>query len=169
MILAMMAAFAADPEAERISEALLQSVKEGEWRAVERRYLELVRDHPAGLDGLIHQTGAQAARQRGELLLASQRLLRVRETETGYRHAAADLDLFREQTGLVMLHVAEPGPLKAATMPFLPDMRLAIENASAALESTGYYVGLLPVGEYTLGPRTFEVTPGFDWHVVDAM
>ncbi|MEZ4318484.1 MAG: hypothetical protein R3F61_13310 [Myxococcota bacterium] len=160
---------AADPEADRIAESLVQSVREGEWRAVERRYTELVKAHPSGLSGPIHQTASQAARMRGDLLLAAQRLLRVRADGEGYDRAHADLKILEQSTGLVMVW-AEPTATDAAltptAVPFAPDMKLAIENASAKLQSDGVFVGLLPTGEYTLGSRTFTVSPGFDWHVV---
>jgi len=167
LMLWSLSAFGADPEAERIAESLIQSVREGEWRAVERRYLELVRDHPSGLSGPIHHTGAQAARQRGELLLAAQRLLRVRERGQSYTAAQGDLEQLRAQTGLVILTLPEgvTPALRPSAVPFASDLRVSIEEAEKTLVSTGVFVGLLPVGEYTMGANTFRVRAGFDWQL----
>ncbi len=161
-LLFMMSAWAVDPEAERIAESVYAAARDRQWRAVERRYVQLVADHPSGLDGKIHMMGAEAARAEGRLLAVAQRLQRVRPDEEGGTTASQAFARLEKETGLVYIGVTEPTKLVPSKIPFTPDLKASIEHASAELEDNGAFVGLLPVGSYTLGTLTFEVRPGFD-------
>jgi hypothetical protein len=53
------------------------------------------------------------------------------------------------------------GPeLVPAAMPFAQDQRASIEAARQEIAATGYFTGLIPAGDYTLGPDSFTVIAG---------
>jgi hypothetical protein len=50
------------------------------------------------------------------------------------------------------------GPeLKPAVMPFDGDQVASIKHAQTTILGTGYFSGMLPVGDYTLGAGSFRV------------
>jgi hypothetical protein len=160
-LLLSLGAWAADPEAERISESIFAASRDRQWRAVERRYLQLVNDHPSGLNGAIHMMAAESAREEGRLLRVAQRLQHVRPDEEGGDTARQALERLQKETGLVYIGLSEKAKLIPEAVPFAPDLKAAIEHASAELEANGAFVGLLPVGTYSLGSMKVEVRPGF--------
>lgn len=161
MILWMLGlAFAADPEGERLSEELERYVKDRKWTAVERTYERLVASHPDTLNNLIHQSASKAARSRGDLLLAAQRLQRTSRDGMAIDAIGADLKNLSETTGLVMFAGKELTP---ASMPFAPDLRQAVIFAQEQIAANGYFVGLIPVGTYRLEGKEVKVEPGFRW------
>lgn len=161
VLLLSLSAFAADPEAERIAESIYSAARDRQWKAVERRYVQLIDDHPSGLDGKIHMMGAEAARADGRLLQVAQRLQRVLPSEEGGPTAQEALERLESATGLVYIGMTEKAELVPDKVPFAPDLKAAIETASAELKSNGSFVGLLPAGSYTLGDLRIDVRPGF--------
>ena len=55
--------------------------------------------------------------------------------------------------------------LVVAEMPFEPDARLAVERAVTSLDEEGEFVGMLPVGDYELAGKPFQVVAGYTAHV----
>ena len=155
-------ALAIDPEADRIADEMLKYAKTGKWRAVERRYVQLLREYPDVLDNESHHLAAAAARESGNLLGAAQRLMRIEEAKAQAGAAIGDLKALEQQTGLVMLTGKE---LVTSAMPFDPHFRKAVDAACSKIKEEGVFVGLLPAGGYTLDGRVFEVAPGFVWQV----
>lgn len=157
----LLTAWAADAEGERIVEEMPLLVRDGKWIAVERAYQRLLADHPSVITSEVHRMGAGAARARGDLLRTAQRLQRVRTGTVGHPESVGDLALLAENTGLVRVE-ADGVELATDALPFAPELRLAVEGAIEQTRAEGWFVGLLPVGTYRLGDRTFEVSPGFD-------
>ncbi|MEZ4317910.1 MAG: hypothetical protein R3F61_10410 [Myxococcota bacterium] len=157
-------AFAVDNEGIRLAGELESMLKESKWLGVEKAYVKLVNNHPQTLRPAHHLAGAEAAKARGELLLASQRLMRIPEGVDEHAQARAELELFEHQTRLVVLQ--DPGELVPEAQPFNPALQDAIQFASRQLDETGHYVGLLPSGRYTLQGRPFSVGSGFEYTVV---
>ena len=60
------------------------------------------------------------------------------------------------------LVVTPPRPVEMtpAQMPFAPDQRLAVELAQKSLREDGVFIGMLPVGDYNIAGRQFDVTQG---------
>ncbi|MCB9674923.1 MAG: hypothetical protein H6737_07385 [Alphaproteobacteria bacterium] len=157
-------AFGADMEGLRLAGELESYLQENKWGGVEKAYVKLVRNHPQTLAPAHHLAGAEAAKNRGELMLAAQRLSRIPEGAAEFTQAQADLDLFEHQTRLVIID--QPGKLDSTVLPFNPSLRAAMDFAKAELERAQYFVGLLPSGEYSLDGVPFQVTQGFQFSVV---
>lgn len=155
----MSLAFAVDAEGERIVEELPALVRDSKWLAVERAYVKLLERHPSVITSQVHRMGAIAARAEGDLLVAAQRLQRVRAGTEGHPEAVGDLKVLGDTTGLVRVE-AGGRALAPEALPFAPDLRKATELAVARTSQDGYWIGLLPAGTYTVGERTFEVVPG---------
>lgn len=159
-------AHAVDAEGERIAEELLRYAADGRWNAVGDQYERLLQTDPGGIPGELHRLGAQAARLEGELLLSAQRLQRVRVEDEAFEAARADLDVLHAGTGLVMVQVRDRDGFEALEMPFAPELRVAVEQATEAVRREGRFVGLLPVGRYTVDGTPLQVRPGTSWQVL---
>lgn len=169
MIWWLAAAFAAphvDAEGVRLGEELQALAASNNWVGVERKYAELVRNHPRSLDGGSHLLGAQAAQSRGDLMLAAQRWQRVLPADPTHPQAKAELERVARGARLVALENPERLVLTRSELPFDPGLKLAVERAAALAQRDGLFVGLLPLGTYSLGDTTLEVGSGFDWQVL---
>lgn len=155
-----------DAEGVRLGEELRALAASNNWIGVERKYGELLRNHPRSLDGGSHLLGAQAAQSRGDLMLAAQRWQRVPPADPAHPQANAELERVARGARLVALENPDRLPLTRAELPFDPGSRVAIERAAMAVERDGLFVGLLPMGTYELGDTTLQVGSGFDWQVL---
>lgn len=164
MMLLWSMAFALDAEGERVAEELLKYAADGKWNAVEAQYTRVLRDHPSQMTDELHRLGAQAARTNGDLLLSAQRLQRVPEASDDHAAAQQDLSVLQNGTGLVMVRARKT--FAPVAKPFAPDLRLAVDHAAEQVGDRGWFVGLLPVGDYQVDGVTLHVAPGFHWQVL---
>lgn len=172
LLLSIAPAFSADySEAEhvRISSDIQQMASHQLWEGVEKKFQELVAMEAAAgqsimtFDDLL--AGAYAARARGRMLDARERLSRAAKLDGPLERSkeVADwLDSIRSNFGQVRLlaHNARNVPLTVDVMPLDPDQRLAVETAVAMVQRTGAYQGLLPKGNYSFAGHAFKVEPG---------
>lgn len=79
-----------------------------------------------------------------------------------YKAASASNDVANIQTRYGQVNIKEKkGELtKEGGLPFAPDERAALEKGAEAVKANGKFEGYLPIGKYTLGGKTFEVTAG---------
>lgn len=79
-----------------------------------------------------------------------------------YKGGNASNDVANIQTRFGQVTIKEKkGELtKEGGMPFAPDERAALDKAVEAIKASGKFDGYLPLGKYTLGTKTFEVTAG---------
>ncbi|MEZ4240610.1 MAG: hypothetical protein R3F59_31550 [Myxococcota bacterium] len=111
--------------------------------------------------------GAQAALARGEALTALQRLQAATEPasslgDPGRPACEALLADVEGRYGSVQVTVYVPKvpKLERAEAPFAPDEQAAIEEARKRIGKERRFLGLLPVGAYTLGDEAFAVAAG---------
>lgn len=132
------------------------------WGGVEDAWLEMVTlgvDIPVNLRML----AADSARIRGDAWAAYQRLgdvLRLATPEEAEANGVAgQMQIYREGWGRVTVRRVEATPiaLGVAAFPLMPEGRAAVDFATKQLKTTGGFDGLLPVGDYTVGPYPVAV------------
>lgn len=153
---------ALEAEHVRLSEEMRMLASRNAWRGVEDSYqkLEALAEQGVALSVDDVWYGAQAARSLGDLSTAYARLKTaqslgtneaidqwVNDIEASY--GAVELSVDPRYAGSVALTPAE--------MPFDPEGRGAIEAAQQSIAETRAYRGLLPLGRYELGDRSFDV------------
>ncbi len=163
---------AAKAEHVRLSEDMRRLAKRGHWRGVDRSYrgMEELTRKDVVLTYDDHYLGAQAARELGNVTLVYRRLVKAKAV-----NATADvtnwIDDILRQYGEVDLIIPDrykgETNLVVAVMPLQPDRRSTIGMAQQRIQEGRSYSGLLPGGEYTFGPHTFNVTPGGDTIVLE--
>lgn len=139
-------------EYQRLSDEMVRMAKAGNWTAVERSFsrMETI-GHPHTFRVLVN--AAHAARERGDIGLARERLLEADQLET-------DPDvkqwLWSIQQDYAPVFVAADLPanyrLVPAAMPFVPDKRRAVLFAQGQVVEDSAFKGLLPKGQYTFRP-----------------
>jgi hypothetical protein len=173
----------------RLVEEMKKLAARNAWTGVDRAYKSIesmgedafeLADKTAG----IHRLGAEAARNLGDfqryqdlLLLAKTSL----DTDVGQIDDTALKEVLDELTNIERTHGAvRIGPstepkskgkkaklqnpeLVPAEWPFATLSRKSIEVASTKVKETGYFAGLIPAGEYTLGDTSFMVDPGTEF------
>ena len=170
----------------RLEEEMKKLAAKNAWSGVARTYesLEKIGDEAfavASNAGGIHMLGAQAARNLGDIRRYKTLLLRAKTSfqaaggamdEATLQAVEAELSQIQAAYGVVRIGPrSEPksekkkaalrGPeLVPATMPFAQDQRASIEAARQKIAETGYFTGLIPAGDYTLGPESFTVIAG---------
>ncbi len=150
-------------EATRLAEDMSKLAERGFWKGVDRRYRELLALQ-AATDVVVsaddHLTGADAARNLGLIADLMARLDRAAAAGAPVDEAIARV---QRRFGWAELAIESRGsdvPLVLAREPFELDARQALEAARAQLDEDRRFAGYLPVGDYTLGPETFEVRSG---------
>jgi hypothetical protein len=170
----------------RLEEEIKKLAAKNAWSGVARTYesIEKLGDEAfavASNAGGIHMLGAQAARNLGDirryktlLLLAKTSLQAAGGAVDEATLQAVEAELSQIQAAYGVVRIAprsEPksakkkealrGPeLVPAAMPFAQDQRASIEAARQEIAATGYFTGLIPAGDYTLGPESFTVIAG---------
>jgi hypothetical protein len=153
---------ALEAEHVRLAEEMRMLASRNAWRGVEDSYekLDALADRGVVLTVDDIWFGAQAARSLGDLSTAYARLKTAQALGT---NDAIDqwVEDIESSYGPVELSVdARYGgsfALTPAEMPFDPEGRSAIEAAQESITETRAYRGLLPLGRYELGDRSFEV------------
>jgi len=129
------------------------------WSGADRAYTTLIEDK-VKLDPTDHFRGARAAMALGNINDTVERL----ERADGHEEARTLLAEILAAYGEVKLAV--PGshsggvPLRPAGPMVDATHRAVLEAAKDALQETGKYKGLLPVGTYKLGATPFDVIVG---------
>jgi hypothetical protein len=170
----------------RLEEEIKKLAAKNAWSGVARTYesIEKLGDEAfavASNASGIHMLGAQAARNLGDirryktlLLLAKTSLQAAGGAVDEATLQAVEAELSQIQAAYGVVRIAprsEPksakkkealrGPeLVPAAMPFAQDQRASIEAARQEIAATGYFTGLIPAGDYTLGPESFTVIAG---------
>jgi hypothetical protein len=153
---------ALEAEHVRLSEEMRMLASRNAWRGVEDSYQKLEALAERGVALTVDDVwyGAQAARSLGDLGTAYARLKTAQSigTNEAIDQWVADIEA---SYGSVELSVderyGESFELTPAQMPFDPEGRGAIEAAQRSIAETRAYEGLLPIGRYELGDRSFEV------------
>ncbi len=137
------------------------------WGGVEDAWVEM-----AGLGVEIpvnlRMLGADSARIRGDAWSAYQRLadvLRLATPEEAEANGVAgQMQIYRDGWGRVTVRRMEATPiaLGIVAFPLMPEGRAAVDFATKQLKTTGGFDGLLPVGDYTVGPYPFAVTASLE-------
>ena len=159
------AATAEEEQAEvvRLYEDMQKFEKRGNWDAVERKYLEILKYKKARPKHETHVLAARASDSTGDAGKTRIRLERALEVEE-IEETRAWLDSINANFVRVEITVSsdyETIPeLTPTAMPFFPDQQLAIAFADKKLQTTGRFKGMLPLGEYTMGAATFNLQKG---------
>ena len=140
----------------RLSETMQKLASRNAWEGVERTYQELGALGIPLTDG-DHYLAAQAAWSLGDVDAVR---LRLEQTL-----ALRDDQEIKQWLAEIHNHystaqLTSTGSLEIAEVPFAADQRAAVDYASAQLQSTGHFSGMLPNGNYTLGEHAFELFPG---------
>ena len=156
----------------RLSEDMRRLAKRAHWRGVDRSYrsMENLTRKDVVLSYDDHFLGAQAARELGNVTLVYRRLVKAKTVNATPDVTNWISDILR-QYGEVDLIIPDrykgETNLAVAVMPLQPDQRSTIGMAQQRIQEGRSYNGLLPGGEYTFGPHTFNVTPGGDTIVLE--
>ena len=173
-------------EVRRLEDEMNKLAAKNEWEGVDRTYksIEKISDEDFGLAQNaigIHRLGAEAARNLGDTRRYKTLLLRIKTSleaagdaidEASLREVEGSLEQIEMTYGSVRISPrSEPksekkkealrGPeLVQAAMPFGQVERTSIETARQEIMDTGYFTGMIPAGDYTLGDETFTVIAG---------
>ena len=142
----------------RLSSEMRRLAQRNIWTGVERAYQES-EALQTPLSFTDHVVGAHAAHARGDLATARERLMAAHRL----KEDPMVLDwLWTIDTRFaqVELHTVPGKTLEFSVPVFQPDLNRVLEHAATSLQSSGSYAGLLPIGQYSLGGKTFEVTAG---------
>lgn len=172
----------------RLAEEIIVGAEKRAWTGVDKKYNELENlgedafgsvENPAQ----IHQLGADAARALGHFEEFRIRLLLAKTAldtdigqidDTALRNILAELEGIKEFYGAIRIAPrSEPkskrkkeklsGPaleLIEGPPTFATGILFSIEVANNEITETGYFKGLIPAGEYTLGGMPFTVEKG---------
>ena len=163
---------AAAGEHTRLAEEMVRLAKRGHWRGVERSYESMAPLQRKGVQLTYddHYLGAQASRELGNVTRVYRRLLLAKGVKEDPAVVNWLGDLMR-QYGEVELIIPErykgEANLAVSVMPLQPDQRSTIGMAQQRIRDGLIYDGLLPGGEYTFGPHTFNVVAGGDTIVLN--
>lgn len=157
-------------ELARIVEDLQRLAEREVWRGVERRYLQILELEGVVIPPEVHVSAAYAARAGGDMTATLDRLERALAgglPEDTARELGAWARTIREQYGRVELLITPPKGVELTIdqMPFDPERRGQVERAISEMRSQGYFHGLLPAGDYSLGGKPFNVVAGVDTRV----
>lgn len=176
-------------EVKRLEEEMKKLAGRNAWTGVDRAYkhIESMGEDAFKLAGNtpgIHRLGAEAAKILGDFQRYQTLLLRAKtalDTDVGQIDDTALKDVLDELTNIERTYGAvrigpqrEPkskrekaklqGPeLEPAEWPFAPFVRKSIETASTEIKETGYFTGLIPAGDYTIGVTSFTLYPGTEF------
>ena len=147
----------------RLGEEMRRLAKRNAWRGVDEAYREMLVLEARGVvvNQPDHVLGADAAVALGDISAAYDRLKRStkpRTTEDVAQRIAAIEEAFGSVTIVVEPKYVGGADLTVAQMPFAADQRNAITKAQGAMIEARGYQGLLPYGDYTVGPRSFTLT-----------
>ncbi len=136
------------------------------WAGVERTYEKMLALEEVEIPREVHLQAAHSARALGRMDLVVRRLERAQEMERTEEETRW-LSEINESFAFVELRTvpARSIELVPELMPFQPDARLSVEMAITALAGDGEFIGMLPVGNYSLGGKGFEVIAGITAHV----
>lgn len=154
---------AAKARYDQLEAEMLKMAARNVWPGVEEAWLAM-----QGLDVEIpvpvRLLGADAARNRGDAWSSYQRLAVVLRVAPETEGVAGQMRVFRDQWGRVTVRRVEATPidLVAPVAPLMPEGRSAVEFAAKQLAKTGGFDGMLPVGDYVVGPYQVSVKPGLD-------
>lgn len=161
LLLALASAQGPDPaavaraEADRLTFQVHQYADRQVWTAVERTYTSAL-ETGVPLAAEVHQLGAHAARDRGDMNAVHTRLLAALAVEST-NEVIEELWNLTQTYGTVDLRGVE---LVAVRRPFDPVQARALDHAVQQLASAGHYAGLLPRGNYTLDGVEFHLLLG---------
>jgi len=144
-----------EAEARRLRQGMRSLSQKNAWKGVESKYDDLmalpVEHTPAD-----HRFGADAARALGSALERRDRLVAAGEAgEVEAQNEAAQLS-----DAYGRLYVLGNLPVAPATMPFDPDPRRSIVYAQDSVKGGNTFWGMLPVGDYTVGPHSVQLQSG---------
>jgi len=150
-----------DAEMERYVEDMNTLAERQAWPGVERSYEKILELQGVEISREVHLTAASSARALGDMAAVLDRLKRA-QTIKPNDEVGAWISSIEEDFAPVELRSVPPRDLTLTpeTMPFEPDKRGAVELAGQRLTEDGEFVGLLPVGQYTLQGQEFEVIAG---------
>lgn len=141
------------------------------WGGVEDAWTEM-EDLGVEIPVELRMLGADSARIRGDAWSAYQRLAEVMRlatpAEAETHGVAGQMQIYRESWGRVTVRRIEatPIPLVAVVLPLMPEGRAAVDFATKRLKATGGFDGMLPVGDYTVGPYAISVKASLEPVVV---
>jgi hypothetical protein len=160
----MVWAFAAEPssdgvdaEARRLGEEMVAHASAGRRKPLLRDYRRVL-DLGVPFDAQLHLLAGEASLAEGDVAGAVARWQRVPEEHAAASEVAERLAALGARYGVVRL-AAGPDEVLEGGARFLPEEVAAVEHARARLKEEGVFVGLLPIGSFTLGERTLEVAP----------
>ena len=156
---------AKDAESERLLHELDRLAQKGAWSGVERVFRKL-RDAGGDLPASAWRTGGDAARQRGNATEAQRRYVKAERLEPESTNEA--LVQYRTAYGVLEVRRVEATciTLTPADNPFDPSKQAAITWAQDRLAEDGAFRGLVPIGTYTVGGHTVQITAGLKPHRV---
>jgi len=157
------AATATEAEYIRLSEEMRKLASRNAWRGVEAKYLQMLELEKKGIQvgAEDHLLAVQAARQLGSVYDVYVRLQAANAIAPS-PELQGQITNIDANYGLVKLDVDDKFkgefPFKPERMPMDPAKRKAIETAQKLVAEQRKFIGMLPNGRYTLGPRTFDIT-----------
>lgn len=157
----------AEAEHIRLAEEMRKLAARNAWRGVEAKYTGMLELEKKGVQITVedHLLGVQAARQLGSVYDVFLRLTAANTLEPS-DELAGQIAAIEASYGLVKLDVddkfKEDFGFKPDRMPLDPSKRKAIEVAQKKVAEGRKFIGMLPVGRYTLATQSFDVSPGVE-------
>lgn len=150
-------------ESVRLSEDMKRLSRRNAWRGVDEAYVKMLALEESGvpISHGDHVLGADAATALGDITGAYDRLKRStkhRTTEDVAQRIAAIEEAFGVVSITVEAKFVGAHELRVTQMPFAADQRNAITKAQGQLAANRSYEGLLPYGEYIVGPKRFTLS-----------
>ena len=135
-------------EVRRLSQEVQRHAKENRFAGVERDYARVIQ-LTSDVDPILHVYAAQAAQGRGDALMALARFQRVPEGSEASLVAAESFNSLVQRYAFVRIS-AVAGVDMTGPVPFSPSEASAVRFAIEQLKAHGWYLGLLPVGQYVI-------------------
>lgn len=163
---AFAASTAGEAEHTRLADEMKRLSGRNAWKGVDDAYKRLealAADEGLTLTYRDHFLGASAARELGDINAVYTRLQRALALEKTEEVTSWLADL-NQNFGQISLRIDSKYPgdrsLSISEMPFDPAQRRVIEAAQLALQQSRTYQGILPLGSYTFGDKTFTIDAG---------
>lgn len=154
-----------EAERVRLSEDMKRLSRRNAWTGVEDAFqaMEELTTRGVEIPQEDYLVGAEAARNVGDMLASHERLVAARQlgaTPDITGRIEAIEAAYQRVTLVVEPKYVGEAPLQIAEEPFAADQRKAIAYAKGRLELEARFEGMLPFGQYTFGPKGFELQAG---------
>jgi len=149
-----------DAEVVRLTAEMKKHLSKNQYGGADADYVAILKLKHVTIPADVHFLGGQAARGAYRVGDAFERF--TKGSKGGSADATKELEALKTRFGQIDIdkQKKENRKLTITELPFDPLERATFDAVKAIVEDKGKYEGWLPVGEYTLGSKTFTIKGG---------